>query len=87
MGWCWGSFGWGGAWGGMNTFGLILGLVSFAGLVAVLGVGTTWAVRRVRAQDAPDGTRADPLAVARRRLSAGEITPAEYDEIRDRLLR
>jgi len=87
MGWCCSGLGWGGwgAWGGLGLIGLILNLVLFVGVLAVLGGGTVWLVRRLsRGAPAPKaGT--DPLEIARRRLAAGEITLAEFEEIRDRL--
>ena len=83
MGWCWNGFGWGG-WGGLGGVGPILSLVFFAGVLALLGLGTVWLVRQIRQ---PTASRAgsDPLDIARRRLAAGEITIAEFEEIRDRL--
>jgi uncharacterized membrane protein len=83
MGWCWNGFGWG-SWGSMGSVGLILNLVFFVGVLALLGLGTTWLVRQIRR---PTASRAgdDPLEIARRRLAAGEITIAEFEEIRGRL--
>ena len=79
MGWCWNSLGWGGTWGG-----LILNAVFFAGMLVVLGLGTVWLVRRLgRGPLAP--LASDPLEIARRRLAAGEITAAEFEEIRERI--
>jgi hypothetical protein len=46
MGFCWNGFGWG-AWGGLGIIGLIAKLVYFAGLLAVLGLGTVWLVRQL----------------------------------------
>jgi len=87
MGGCCSSFGWGGwgAWSGLGTVGLILNLVFFVGLLAVLGVGTVWLVRQIRRQPLGPVDRPDPLDIARRRLAAGEITAAEFEEIRERL--
>ena len=88
MGFCYNGFGWGGLmpWGG-TWGGLILNLVFFVGVLAVLGVGTIWMVRRLgrRPLDPVPGEGTDPLEIARRRLAAGEITVAEFEEIRDRL--
>lgn len=83
MGWCWNYFGWG-SWSGMGSVSLILNLVFFVGMLALLGLGTAWLVRQLRQ---PTTLRAgnDPLEIARRRLAAGEITIAEFEEIRDRL--
>jgi uncharacterized membrane protein len=79
--------GWGGwgAWSGIGLIGLILNVVLFAGVLAVLGGGTVWLARQL-SRGASDPKRgADPLGVARRRLAAGEITVAEFEEIRSRL--
>lgn len=86
MGWCCNGWGWGGwgAWGGLGTVGLILNLIFFVGLLAILGLGTAWLVRQVARKPAGPGGP-DPLEIARRRLAAGEITLAEFEEIRDRL--
>lgn len=86
MGGCCGGFGWGG-WGGLGTVGLVLNLVFFVGMLAVLGVGTIWLVRRLGRKPLAPAAEVDPLEVARRRLAAGEITVAEFEEIRDRLQR
>jgi uncharacterized membrane protein len=71
----------------MGILGIVLGLLFFVGLIAVIGVGAAWAVRRLSAQGAPSGSQSYSLAIARRRKSAGEITAAEYDEIHERLRR
>lgn len=89
MGWCcsgWGWGGWGGwgAWGGLGTVGFILNLIFFVGLLAILGLGIAWLVQQVARKPAGSGGP-DPLEIARRRLAAGEITLAEFEEIRDRL--
>ncbi len=82
MGFCCGGFGWGGwgAWGGLGTAGLILNLVFFVG---VLGLGTAWLVRRLGRRPLVPAVGVEPLEIARRRLAAGEITVAEFEEIRD----
>ncbi len=83
MGFCGNGFGWG-AWGGLGTIGLVLNLILFAALLIVLGLGTAWLVRQVVRKPAGLGGP-DPLEIARRRLAAGEITLADFEEIRDRL--
>jgi len=88
MGWCcggWGGWGaWGPGWSAWGILGLVLNLLLFLGLLALLGLGIAWLVRQVgRRPAAPGGP--DPLEIARRRLAAGEITLAEFEEIRDRL--
>jgi|YelNatPaOPRAMG01_1025707.scaffolds.fasta_scaffold58164_1 uncharacterized membrane protein len=88
MGWCcggWGGWGaWGSGWGILGILGLVLNLLLFLGLLALLGLGIAWLVRQMgRRPAAPGGP--DPLEIARRRLAAGEITLAEFEEIRDRL--
>jgi uncharacterized membrane protein len=88
MGWCcggWGGWGaWGSGWGILGILGLVLNLLLFLGLLALLGLGIAWLVRQMgRRPAAPGGP--DPLEIARQRLAAGEITLAEFEEIRDRL--
>jgi uncharacterized membrane protein len=87
MGFCCNGFGWGGwgAWGGLGTVGLILNLVFFAGVLTVLGVATAWLVRRLSRSPLAPAAGVDPLEIARRRLAAGEITVAEFEDISDRL--
>ncbi len=80
MGLCCHGFGWGGWWG---WGGLVLNLAFLVGLLGVLGLGGVWLMRQIGRP--PAGPRADPLEIARRRLAAGEITVAEFEEIRDRL--
>jgi len=81
MGWYCRGFG----WGGLGMAGVILNVAFSVGLLVVLGLGIFWLVRQLSRQPtAPQGT-ADPLEIARRRLAAGEITIAEFDEIRTRL--
>jgi uncharacterized membrane protein len=89
MGFCCNGFGWGGwgAWGGLGTIGLVLSLVFFVGVLAVLGVATAWLVRRLSRRPLAPAAGVDPLEIARRRLAAGEITVAEFEDISDRLRR
>lgn len=82
----WWNGGWGwGPWGStLGIVGLILNLLLFLGFLALLGLGIAWLVRRPG--HAPAGSAGpDPLEIARRRLAAGEITAAEFEEIRSRL--
>ena len=82
MGFCCNGFGWG-SW--MGWGGLILNLVFFVGMLAVLGLGTGWLVRRLGRRPLAPATGTDPLDIAQRRLAAGEITVAEFEEIQNRL--
>ena len=84
MGFCRNGFSWG-AWGGLGIIGLIVKLVYFAGLPAVLGLGTVWLVRQLSRRPMAPTERVDPLEIARRRLAAGEISLTEFEEIRGRL--
>lgn len=89
MGWCYNGFGWGewGTWGSLGTLGVILNLVFSVGVLVVLGLGTAWLARQLgRRPMAPEAGVA-PLEIARRRLAAGEITIAEFEEIQNRLRR
>ena len=81
MGWYCRGFG----WGGLGTAGVILNAAFSAGLLVVLGLGIFWLVRQLSRQPTAPQGMADPLEIARRRLAAGEITIAEFDEIRTRL--
>lgn len=91
MEFCCNGFGWGGmGWGSLGLIGPILSVMFFVGLLAVLGLGTVWAIRRFshgKATTRPTRTGGDPLEIAQRRLAAGEITVAEFGEIRERLRR
>jgi len=62
---------------------LVLPLIA----LTLLGLGIVWMVRQLRHRPLPSETGIDPLEIARRRLAAGEITIAEFAEIRDRLQR
>ena len=84
----WGHIG--GSWAGLGWLGPLFGLVLLAGLIGLLVIGSVWLVRRNTQQPvtAPQtGPQDKPLDIARRRLAAGEITPAEFEELRDRLRR
>jgi len=95
MGFCCNGFGWGSwmGWGG-RWIGPLLGVALFAGVLVLLGLATVWIVRQFRHTTATAETFSntsandvtpDALEIARRRLAAGEITVAEFGEIRDQL--
>jgi uncharacterized membrane protein len=63
--------------------GPIVGLLVFAGFLAVVGGGIIWAIRRISTSPGSQGSRTEPLEIARQRLASGEITLAEFEEIRD----
>jgi len=88
MGWCWNGFSWG-SWGLGESIVAILSLVFVAGVLAVLGLTIAWLVRQVNRRSASTvaSSGVDPLEIARRRLAAGEITVAEFEEISDLLRR
>ncbi len=75
-----------GGWGGLAWVGPVFGLVILAGVIGLLVVGALWLARSAgqRHGMAPS-TRSEPLAIARRRLAAGEITASEFEELRERL--
>ena len=80
--------GWGhmGAWSGGGWFTTVFGLTLFVGLLALLALGAIWLARRTRLQAATVGAaQSEPLELARRRLASGEITPVEFEELRERL--
>jgi uncharacterized membrane protein len=66
-----------------------LGLTLFVGVVVLLAVGAVWLARRSQLHLAPVGGPrsgpSEPMETARQRLAAGEITPAEFEELRERL--
>ncbi len=91
MGFCANNLGWGGwgrmgGWSSLGWLGPLFGITLFIGLVALLAVGSVWLVRRAGQQPVTmPRSGSEPLAIARHRLAAGEITPAEFEELRDRL--
>ena len=86
MGFCCRGFGWGGwmGWGG-GWIGLLLNLALFAGVLILLGLAAAWIARQFRRTTATTDLASDPLEIARRRLAAGEITVAEFEDIQNRL--
>jgi uncharacterized membrane protein len=86
MGFCWNGLGWGIS-GGLGMVGLILSVVSFAGMFALLGLGALWVVRQFGRPGTLSTATEDSLGIARRRLAAGEITIDQFEEIRHRLQR
>jgi uncharacterized membrane protein len=93
MGPCWNGFGLGGfghmgAFGHMGGWGPIAGVILFLGLLGALAVLAVLAVlllRRSNRGPLASSAGAGPLDAARQRLAAGEITTAEFDNIRERL--
>ena len=89
-----GVFAWGGgAWWGDGGFGwpwpgliwLVFVVLFWGGLIALLiwAVRSTTAPRRHPYQ--PDMTRESAMDMLRRRLAEGEITPEEFERIKDLL--
>ena len=72
--------GMGGGW-----IGLILNVALFAGILILMGLAAAWLIRQFRRTTLAPEKTANPLEIVRRRLAAGEITVAEFEEIRDRL--
>ena len=87
MGFCWNGYGWGSGmvWGSLGILGPILSLALSAGFVVLLGLGTVWLVRQLTHRPAAYTARVDPLKIVQRRLAAGDIPLAEFEEIRSRL--
>lgn len=80
--------GWGhmGAWSGGGWIATLFGLTLFVGLLALLALGAIWLARRTRLQAATVAAgRSEPLELARHRLASGQITPTEFEELRQRL--
>ena len=80
------GLGWGG-WMGMGGgwIGLILNGVLLAGILILMGLAAAWLIRQFRRTTLAPERTVNPLEIVRRRLAAGEITVAEFEEIRDRL--
>ena len=80
------GIGWGG-WMGMGGgwIGPLLNIALFAGVLILVGLAAAWLIRQFRSMTLTPEKTVDPLEIVRRRLAAGEITVAEFEEIRDRL--
>ncbi|MDY7075629.1 MAG: SHOCT domain-containing protein [Chloroflexota bacterium] len=80
------GFGWGG-WMGMGGgwIGLILNVALFTGALILVGLAVAWLIRQFRRLTPTAEMAPDPLEIVRRRLAAGEINIAEFEEIRERL--
>ena len=84
----WGCPGYGIGGGGWSLFGMLPGLLIFFGLLIVIALSLVWLIRRGRlTRDTAQSSdiRFDPMSIAQRRLAAGEITTAEFEEIRERI--
>ena len=82
------GFGWGG-WMGMGGgwIGLLLNVALFTSVLILVGLAAAWLIRQYRHTTPTAETAPDPLEIIRQRVAAGEITIAEFEEIRDRLQR
>lgn len=67
--------------GGMGAAGWIV-MITFWGAFVGLAV---WAVSRLVATPANDGSRSDAMDTLDRRLAAGEVDPETYRRLRDEL--
>lgn len=77
-GWTWSSGGWSWLW----PVWLAVALLFWAGLIALM----VWAVRSTFApRHNAEPTRESAIEILRRRLASGEITPEEFDRIRQLL--
>lgn len=91
MGFCARSLGWGGwghmgGWSGLGWLGPLFGLVLLAGLIGLVVLGALWMARSGDQRPATAGpTHSEPLAIAQRRLAAGEISRAEFEDLRNTL--
>ena len=82
MGWGCPGYGMSGGWGGVGLLGMLPGHLIFGGILAILVIATIWLLRRFRFSRINSTTTGDPLQIVKQRLAAGEITTAEYEEIR-----
>ena len=73
------GFGWGGwlPWGGS-----MWGFAVLFGVLVVLGLAVTLVLRRACLRTPAAKAAADPIEIAKRRLASGELSVAEYEEIR-----
>lgn len=80
-GWYWqGGYGWSWLW----PIWLVVALLFWAGLIALV----IWAVRATIAphrRDNREATLQTAMEILRRKLAAGEVTPEEFERIRDLL--
>lgn len=88
--WCsglgWGNWAHMGGFAGLGIIGPFLGVAFIAVAAAALALGAVWLGHRASRSPLKDSRQERvPLEVARQRLAAGEITAAEFEEIRDRL--
>ena len=71
--------------GGLGTLGMVLGIALFLGLGLIVVLGAVLLVRRFSRQPVSPRAGEDPLEIARRRLAAGEITVADFEQLRKTL--
>lgn len=76
--WGWPNWGWGlmGGWGMLLVWLLLIGVV----VLAVVAL-----TRAAQGRPSHQSEAEAALAILRRRLAAGEITPQEFDELRHKL--
>ena len=79
----WGGWTWsGGGWSWLWPIWVVVALLFWAGLIALM----IWAVRLTFASRRnAEPTRETAFEILRRRLASGEITPEEFDHIRQLL--
>lgn len=82
----WGNWGHMGGWSALGFVGPLFGVLLLVGLLGVVALGAVWLARRSSPTVTIDQQPGqDPLQIAQRRLAAGELTGAEFEEIRERL--
>ena len=77
-------FGWGGwmPWGGS-----IWGFLVLLGVLVMLGLALMFVLRQGRRRTAETEPESNTMEIAKRRLASGELSIAEFEEIRDALQR
>jgi putative membrane protein len=70
---------------GWGWLAMLLGLLAMLAFIAVLVVGGIWLIRTLGSTGGTHIDRATPTEILRRRLAAGEISPEEYDRVRQLL--
>jgi putative membrane protein len=71
---------WDGAMGGWNIFGGIMMFVFWAAIIALI----VWGIKKLSENNSESKTevRNDPIGIAKERYAKGEISKAEFEQIK-----
>ena len=79
----WGhDFGWGWMMAGGFTLLLVLGSLTFLGFLAIRAINLSSSRSETGADQTPPASRSKAMEILQERYARGEITKAEYEEIR-----